>query len=85
MNLKVHKGIQAFLTHHGLIKLIVSYSLKKLKHTILWTDFINMDMQAFEEEKVEMSEEDRKKGEEPKNITMSKISKYKKKEKKKRK
>jgi hypothetical protein len=49
MSLKVQKGKHEFLAHHGLIKLIVSDSLRSLKHIILWEDFINMDLQAFEE------------------------------------
>jgi hypothetical protein len=72
MSLKVKKGKQEFLAHHGLIKLIVSYSLRSLKHKILWEDFINMDLQAFEEAHAAMSEEDKKKGEEPKRITRPK-------------
>jgi hypothetical protein len=84
MSLKVQKGKQEFLAHHGLIKLIVSDSLRQLKHIILWEDFINMDLQAFEEAQATMSEEERKKGEEPKRITRPKRSKQQKKEKKKK-
>jgi hypothetical protein len=82
MSLKVQKEKNYFLAHHGLIKLIISYSLRQLKHKILWEDFINMDLHAFEEAQVAMSEEDRKKGEEPKKITRPKRSKQQKKEKK---
>jgi hypothetical protein len=55
MRLKIQKGKMEFLAHHGLIKLIVLYSLIKLKHRILWEDFINMDLQAFEAAQEEMS------------------------------
>jgi hypothetical protein len=83
MSLKVQKGKQDFLAHHGLIKLIVSDALRSLKHNILWEYFINMDLQAFEEAQETMSEEDRKKGEEPKRITRPKISKQKRRRKRK--
>ena len=63
MSLKVQKGKHEFLAHNGLIKLIVSDSLRQLKHIILFAYFINIDMQAFEEAQATMSEEERKKGE----------------------
>jgi len=43
----------------------------------LWEYFINMDLQAFEEAQAKMSEEGRKKGEEPKRKTRPKRSKRK--------
>jgi hypothetical protein len=82
MSLKVQKGKHDFLAHHGLIKLIDSYSLEKLKNRILWEYFINMDLKEFEEAQTTMGEEERKKWEEPKRITRPKISKQQKKDKK---
>jgi hypothetical protein len=74
MSLKVQRGKQEFLAHHGLIKLIVSDALRSLRNKILWEYFINMDKQSFEEVQTTMSEEENKKGEEPKRVTRPKKS-----------
>jgi hypothetical protein len=84
MSLKVQRGKQEFLAHHGLIKMIVSDALRSLRHIILWEYFINMDRQAFEEVQEAMSEEEKKKGEEPKRVTRPKKSRQQKKKKKKK-
>jgi len=43
MSLKVHRGKQEFLAHHGLIKMKISDALRSLRKRILWEYFINMD------------------------------------------
>jgi hypothetical protein len=62
MSLKVQRGKQEFLEHHGLIKMIVFDALRSLKHRILWSYFINMHKQYFKEVHEAMSEEERNKG-----------------------
>ena len=77
MSLKVQRGKKEFIAHPGLIKLIVSYSLRSLKHRIIWAYFINMDIQYFEQVQEAMSEEERNKGEKPKRLTNTKKEKHK--------
>lgn len=47
MNEKVREGRHQYITHHGLIMIIVIDSLNHLKAPILWIDFVDMDKDAF--------------------------------------
>jgi hypothetical protein len=75
MSLKVQRGKHEFLAHDGVINMVVSYALRRLKHRIIWVDFINMDTQYFDELLEARSEEERNKGEEPKRVTKPKKEK----------
>jgi hypothetical protein len=66
MSTKVKRGKQEFLVHHGLIKLIVSNSLRKLRHRDPCVDFVDMEKQDFLEMQVEMMQLSQEKEEEEK-------------------
>ena len=47
MSQKVREGKHQHLGHHGLVKLIVVYSLNKLSIPVLWSKFMDMDKETF--------------------------------------
>jgi hypothetical protein len=74
MSAKVKRGKHEFLAHHGLIKLIVSYAMRNMKHRILWVDFLDMDKKYFLEIQEEMMQQSQEKEGEEKFRKYKKVS-----------